>query len=266
MSKIIALDAGHGYYTPGKRCLDGTKEWFLNDRIMDMVEKNLRENYDCTVFRMDDTTGKKDISLANRVRAANNAGADFYLSMHHNAARTAGDFVGGTVVYYASDTEERQKQAMALYNAIQSRTHLPINTKRAKTVFQRLYVIYHTKCASLLVENGFMNSTIDMPVILSEEHARKTAEGVVAFLVEQLCLEPLKVAVRVDMPKRAACYNAYTGPKTTLTDALNSLGIDSSYAFRKRIAAANGIGGYYGSYAQNIQMYNLLVAGMLKKV
>ena len=75
MSKVIVLDAGHGLHTKGKQCLDGTKEWWLNDRIMDMVEKELRENYDCTVLRADDTTGAKDISLSARVKAANNAGA-----------------------------------------------------------------------------------------------------------------------------------------------------------------------------------------------
>ncbi len=43
MSKVIALDAGHGYNTIGKRCMkkldpDQTREWYLNDRIMDLVE------------------------------------------------------------------------------------------------------------------------------------------------------------------------------------------------------------------------------------
>jgi hypothetical protein len=45
-----------------------------------------------------------------------------------------------------------------------------------------------------------------------------------------------------------------------------SLGIDNSYAFRKKIAVANGIGKpYIGSATQNTQMYNLLVAGLLKR-
>ena len=40
--KVIALDAGHGMGTAGKRCLKSidpnqTREWFLNDRIADMV-------------------------------------------------------------------------------------------------------------------------------------------------------------------------------------------------------------------------------------
>lgn len=85
--KIIALDAGHGMRTAGKRCLKSldpnqTREWYLNDRIMDKVEAALQA-YDCTVLRVDDTTGAKDISLSARVKAANTAKADIYISMHH---------------------------------------------------------------------------------------------------------------------------------------------------------------------------------------
>ena len=73
--KIIALSAGHGMYTAGKEItLNGyakTKEWYLNDRICDRVEELLAD-YDCKVIRVGDTTGQKDISLADRFKTANN--------------------------------------------------------------------------------------------------------------------------------------------------------------------------------------------------
>lgn len=64
----------------------------------------------------------------------------------------------------------------------------------------------------------------------------------------------------------AAYYPAYTGKKTTLTAAMTSLGINSAYSNRKQIAKANSITGYLGTAAQNTQMYNLLVSGLLKKI
>ena len=111
---IIALDAGHGLKTSGKRCLKKldpkeTREWYLNDRIMDKVQEKLK-SYDCTVLRVDDTTGAKDISLANRVKQANNGKADIYISMHHNAGLN-GKSGGGTVVYYCSSKPARRQQA-----------------------------------------------------------------------------------------------------------------------------------------------------------
>ena len=47
--------------------------------------------------------------------------------------------------------------------------------------------------------------------------------------------------------------------------ALNNINVDSTMATRKKIAAANGIEGYEGSYDQNVQMLKLLKAGKLKK-
>lgn len=264
---IIALDAGHGLYTSGKRItLDGyasTREWELNDRIIDMVEKDLSENYKCTVLRVDDTTGKKDISLSARVSMANKANADVYLSMHHNAGINGGSG-GGTVVYYYSSKSERKEQAQKLYNYITDETKLYGNRSQ-RVIKNGFYVIKKTKMPAFLVENGFMDSTTDVPIIISEEHAIKTAKGVIAFLVEQFSIEPKKVSEIDDNKATEVYYPRYSGVKTTLSNAMNSLGLDSSYNHRKLIAKANGISGYVGTAAQNTKIYNLLVAGLLKR-
>ena len=56
-----------------------------------------------------------------------------------------------------------------------------------------------------------------------------------------------------------ACDASYT----TLAAALSSVGADSTYANRKRIAVANGIEDYSGTAAQNTAMLDLLKAGKL---
>ena len=318
-TKIIALDAGHGMNTAGKRCHPSfdpnqTREWYLNDRIMDIVENNLK-NYDCTVLRVDDTTGAKDIALATRVKMANDANADIYVSMHHNAGLN-GRKGGGTVVYYYSSNAERPKQAQKLYEAIVSRTKL-VGNRSQKVMKNAFYVLKNTKAKSFLVENGFMDGPDDVPTILSQAHAEKTAEGVLWFLVDELGLKkkntttssnqtapaqttsantytvkagdtlskigkktgiawkeiadlngiksPYHIRVGQVLKLKNDYYPAYTGKKVTLTAALTSLGITSTYAFRQKIAAANNITAYVGSVSQNTQMYNLLVAGLLKR-
>ncbi len=60
-------------------------------------------------------------------------------------------------------------------------------------------------------------------------------------------------------------YPACASGHTSIVNALNSIGVDSSYAFRKQIAKANGISGYSGTAAQNVQMLNLLKSGKLIK-
>lgn len=57
------------------------------------------------------------------------------------------------------------------------------------------------------------------------------------------------------------CANKYT----SIVDALKSIGVDSSFSNRKKIASANGIKGYLGLPYQNIRMLNLLKSGTLKK-
>ncbi len=52
---------------------------------------------------------------------------------------------------------------------------------------------------------------------------------------------------------------------TTITQGLNNIGVDSSYSYRKTIAAANNISGYSGTAAQNTDMLNRLKAGQLIK-
>lgn len=266
---VIALDSGHGFHTFGKRVsLNGyadTREWWLNDRIIDIVESELRNNYVCEVLRVDDTTGKKDISLSNRVSMANSAKADVYLSMHHNAG-VNGRSGGGTVVFYYSSNIKRRDQAQKLYNYITDETRL-YGDRCQQVIKKGFYVIKKTNMAAFLVENGFMDSTTDVPIILSEEHAKKTARGVLAFLVEQFCIEPKKIAEidKYEAAEVSLYYPKYTGKKTTLYNAMTSLNIDASYKHRKEIAKSNGIKNYIGSVAQNTQMYNLLVAGLLKK-
>lgn len=314
---VLVIDAGHGMKTLGKQTLNGVKEWWLNDRIADMVQADLENNYDCIILRSDDTTGAKDISLAARVKLANNANADGYISIHHNAGVNGG-VGGGTVVFYYSSDSKRREQAQVLYNFITDETRLYGN-RSEKVIKKGFYVLKHTKMPSWLIENGFMDSTVDLPVILSEEHSRKTAEGIVAFLVKEYELEPKKPSFKpveptvntytvqsgdnmsaigkklgvdwkqiaklngiaapkyiikkgqvLKLPGSVALeniyYPAYKEKKTTLTAALTSLGIDSSYAFRKQIAKANNITLYAGTATQNTQMYNLLVAGLLKRV
>ncbi|RKJ17562.1 hypothetical protein D7X48_21930, partial [bacterium D16-50] len=108
-------------------------------------------------------------------------------------------------------------------------------------------------------------------------HAEKTAQGIVSFLAAELSLRKKDNGQQAQKPnagnqngslpgKKETYYPAYTGKKTTLAPALAGIGVNSSYSFRAKIAAANDIKGYIGTAAQNTRIYNLLVAGLLKRI
>ena len=63
----------------------------------------------------------------------------------------------------------------------------------------------------------------------------------------------------------AACYPKYSGSSSSLVDALESLGVNSSFNNRRKIAKANGVNGYVGTAAQNIKLLALLRTGQLRR-
>lgn len=56
----------------------------------------------------------------------------------------------------------------------------------------------------------------------------------------------------------------YSGKTNSIVDALKSLGLDSSYSYREKIAHANGITDYRGTATQNIALLSLLKQGKLR--
>lgn len=73
--------------------------------------------------------------------------------------------------------------------------------------------------------------------------------------------------------KKASASATYTyktkaglNTSTSIVDALKASGVNSSFDNRKKIAEANGITNYTGSYSQNVQLLSKLKTGKLKKV
>ena len=60
-------------------------------------------------------------------------------------------------------------------------------------------------------------------------------------------------------------FKKYTGKSNSIVDALDSIGENSAYLYRKKIAKANGIKDYEGTPEQNTKMLKLLKQGKLIK-
>ena len=185
----IALNAGHGLYTAGKRCaksLDSkeTREWRLNSRICEYIEEQLKKYTGYELVRCDDTTGKIDRSALQRAKIANDFGADIYISIHHNALGKV--FSGSGIEAYVytkvdNATEAWQKE---LYESVIKYTGLKGNRSQPlrKADFDECQ---KTRMAAVLIECGYMDSTVDVPIILTEDFARKVAQGVIEVLVKK---------------------------------------------------------------------------------
>lgn len=184
----IALSAGHGIDTPGKRCMKAldpneTREWWLNDRICDYVESYLKDYEGYSLLRLDDSDdGKDNPALETRVKNANNWDADFYLSVHHNAGVNGGS--GGGIMAFTAPGASTASVAWrnALYDALIKHTGLKGNRSNPKAE-GNYYVLKNTKMPAVLLELGFMDSKTDVPVILTDKYAQNCAKAIVEVLV-----------------------------------------------------------------------------------
>lgn len=225
----LALSAGHGKYTAGKRCLKKldpgeTREWVLNSRIADMVEKMLLEYEGIEILRLDDTTGVKDVSIYTRTDDANKWGADFYLAIHHNAGIKGGK--GGGIVAYIARKASTQSAIWQeeLYEALVDATNLAGNrsTPLAKADFVE---VKRSSMPAVLLELGFMDSSTDVPIILSEQFAKKCADAIVEVIVKRAKLTKRATTNNVQATKIAAALeyhrNLRGAYKVTAASALN---------------------------------------------
>lgn len=164
----IALDAGHGFNTAGKRTPDGTvREWTLNNRVLVAMQNQLYKYEGVSTLRLDDPTGKNNVDRVTRVNKATDWGADILISIHHNAFENKmSSFHGGTETFYQHENSKVLAQVML--NAIVGSYGL-----KNRGVKQKAFdIINYFKNPSTLVECGFMDSNNDV-VIHDDARAKK---------------------------------------------------------------------------------------------
>ena len=200
----IALNAGHGLNTAGKRCMKKldpkqTREWVLNSRICEKIETKLKAYTGYNLIRLDDPTGKKDIPLKTRTNNANNFGADFYLSIHHNAGVKGGS--GGGIETYTYTRKNAQSVAWQndLYEALIEHTGLRGNRSNGKRQ-ANLHECRESNMPCVLIECGFKDSKTDVPIILTDKFAEQVAEVCVEVIVKKAKLK--KKATKTETPKK----------------------------------------------------------------
>lgn len=190
--RLLALSAGHYLYTAGKRCAKQidpleTREWVLNARIADFLTDMLSKYDGIEVLRLDDPTGEIPIKIEERAQMSDEHNADFYLAIHHNAGINLGN--GGGVVVYHYPLERNLKQATELYNDVVDANGLRGNRSRPIVSTTELYEVAVPKADAILLENGFMDSWTDTPIILTEQFAINTAKGLCKFFVDMWGLQ-----------------------------------------------------------------------------
>jgi N-acetylmuramoyl-L-alanine amidase len=172
----IAYGAGHYRETAGRRipiALDAnqTREWQLNDRVARYFAEKARQYQGVELLRVDDPNGFAKIFVEDRCKAANGWGADFCLSIHHNAYQGKPWHGGGVTAFSCPGSVKGREYRDAIYDAVTAAGNLRGN--RANPKQEKAYIaLKQTKAPAVLVEYGFMDSKVDAPIILTEEYAK----------------------------------------------------------------------------------------------
>ena len=207
---VIALDAGHGLKTPGKRTPNGIQEWLLNDAVRDEVVNHCK-GYLVTFIHLDNNEGNVDESLSSRVDRYLKSGQkiDAVISIHHNAFTGQWNTATGVEVYTDKNpTAEDERLAQCVYDRMVKYTGLKgRGIKRANFT-----VINQNSVPAILVEGGFMDSTKDYDYITSKEgqkaYAKAVAEGLIEFCnLQKKTVEPKVEPQKDNKPKENPVLN-----------------------------------------------------------
>lgn len=169
----IALDAGHGYNTPGKRTPDDEREWSFNDKVLRACWQRLSEYEGAELKRLDDPTGTHDISLTARTNAANAWKADVLVSIHHNALAGKWGSHGGVETFVQPTASKASKNIAAV---IHPRIVKAMGLRDRGVKTKDLHMTRESKMPAVLIEGGFMDSTTDIIALRSD--AKLKAQGI----------------------------------------------------------------------------------------
>lgn len=190
MTKLIAIDDGHGMETAGKRTPifpDGIKspdtgkdfmhENEFNRAVAKILDIELRRNGFKTIFV---APTDSDTPLSERVAKANNMNADFYISVHANAYKGVWGTWGGAETFtYGSG--EGLRIGKIIHKHLMKGT--PLRDRGVKDG-SWLYVIRNTKMPAVLIEAAFMDNLSEAKLLLSNDFRKETAREIAMGICE----------------------------------------------------------------------------------
>ena len=179
---LVAIDAGHGHNTPGKRIPDDSmREHDFNGnvatKVCDILNRSGIETY-----RSDDITGTIDVPLIVRTNGINGRNAKICVSIHANADKGVWGSANGIETYIIA----RGGQAEKLANIVQSKLidYTGRSNRGVKT--GNLHMVRETKMPAILCECGFMDNREEAELLKSEEYRQKCANAIADGILEYL--------------------------------------------------------------------------------
>lgn len=193
MSYRVAIDAGHGSFTAGKRTPDGYREHYINADVANYLDRALKRcGIETVKIAWNDTisTDDSDVALGTRQRQVKNANCELSVSCHANAhgnGSTYNSAQGIETLIHNNSAKARDSETLA--NKVQR--YLIQNTSQ-KNRGVKTANLAMCNCAamgtkaSILVEIGFMTNQYEAELMKTDafclECAEEIAQGICDYL------------------------------------------------------------------------------------
>lgn len=179
---LVAIDAGHGHNTAGKRCPDDSmREWDFNSAVATKVCKLLNKK-GINTYRSDDTTGETDIALITRTNNINKRNAKICVSIHANANTGKWNSANGIETYIVA----KGGQAEKLANIVQKKLIEKTGLRNRGVKVGNLHMVRETEMSAILCECGFMDNKEEAKLLKSDSYRTKCAEAISDGILEFL--------------------------------------------------------------------------------
>lgn len=201
----IAIDAGHGPQTPGKRCPDDSmREFNFNSVVARYVRKGLLEYEGVQTMYTHDDDGSRDVPLKERTNSANKWGADLLVSIHANAMGTGWNAAHGIETFTYTT---RSASSVALATAVQRQLIKTTGLYDRGVKAENFHMVREFKGPAILVECGFMSHKDEATLLKSDSYRRKCAAAIVAGIAEATDLKKKKESEDVRVDKAGTVVN-----------------------------------------------------------
>lgn len=190
---MILFDNGHGENTPGKRSPDGVfREYLFNREIAQEAERELRKKgYECERI----VKCAIDVSLSQRAKIVNEYCAEYgtknvvLISIHVNAAGDGSKWMDARgVCIFTSRGKTKSDELADIY--IEEAEKNFIGHKIRKDYSdgdadweENYYILNHTKCPAVLIENFFMDNKEDLAYLQSPEGKKAIVKTIVDAVI-----------------------------------------------------------------------------------
>lgn len=171
----VVVDPGHNYSVTDTGAVgNGLREqditYYVAEKLKPMLERNgFRVIMTRNSLTDNVSTESVSASLLQRAQIANNAGADFFVSIHCNAGGGT-----GTETYYYNGSTSGYNAAQAIQNSLTQTVGLTDRGVKSASYA----VLRHTSMTACLVETAFIDTAADAAVLASEDGQYRFAEGI----------------------------------------------------------------------------------------